>query len=394
MVTEVVEVHGGQDPRVDLDYWKHLLGPIIGSLLKSTGSYSPADQDEHLRVLSEYVIPNLGPRPSVAHTSSFITQTGCPLQPSIYFCSSGKPLVRYSWELLGPRGGSDGDPFAIEAAQKILSFLSTTVGFCTRWTNALLSAFSPTPEEVKVVQAMIPKWLKSFAADEQLPQIKRLCFCFVAFDLKGPKASIKAYFNIKAKSMATGVPENEITWNVLRNLMPSFDPALIDTLGQFLAENPASAVDTVAVDCVDEASLSNARVKLYVVSANNSFNAVRDYITLGGRFQNKVILKGLALLQDIWHLLLQEPEGIVNDDYNKRPNHCSPMSLYINFEIRPDTKLPEVKIYLPLWNYVRSDEEAVNNYEEVFRRCGYEWGKEGMYWKAFESALYALPFLI
>jgi hypothetical protein len=46
---------------------------------------------------------------------------------------------------------------------------------------------------------------------------------------------------------------------------------------------------------------------------------------------------------------------------------------------------------LPTWNYVRSDEETVKNYEEVFRRCGHEWGQEGRYRKVFESALYVLP---
>lgn len=145
---------------------------------------------------------------------------------------------------------------------------------------------------------------------------------------------------------------------------------------------------------VDEAGLSDARVKLYVYTLNNSFNTVRDYVTLGGRLQDEITLKGLTILRDIWHLLLQEPEG-VDDDYNKPINDGTILCqrTYFSFELRPGRELPEVKTYLPTWNYVRSDVETVQNYEEVFRRCGYEYGKEGKYKELFENALYVhLPF--
>ncbi|GIK05236.1 aromatic prenyltransferase [Aspergillus viridinutans] len=383
--------HDSRSNAEDLDYWTHHCVPVLSSLLRSAESYLPADQDAQLRVLYEHVLPNLGPRPSVAHTRSFLTQSGSPFQPSINL-SSGKPQVRYCWELLGHCGGSDSDPFAVEAAREILPSLSTAFGFCTRWTDAFISAFAPTPEEAKVTQAKLPKWLESFtSAASEVPPIKRLPFAFVAFDLKGPKTSIKAYFNPKAKEIATGTPATEMTWNVLRNLVPCINPASIDVLAQFLTERSVpSTIELVGIDCVDEASLSDARVKLYVHSMSNSFNTVRDYVTLGGRLQDATTLKGLAVLRDIWHLLLQEPEGIVGDDYNKPLNDGSMLCqrLYFSFEMRPGREFPEVKTYLPTWNYARSDEAIVQNYEEVFRKCGHEWGMDGRYKKVFESALY------
>jgi dimethylallyldiphosphate transferase len=101
-------------------------------------------------------------------------------------------------------------------------------------------------------------------------------------------------------------------------------------------------------------------------------------------------LKGLAVLRDIWHLLLQEPEGIVDEDYNKPLNDGSMLCqrLYFSFEMRPGREFPEVETYLPTWNYIRSDEATVQNYEEIFRKCGHEWGWDGRYKKVFESALY------
>ncbi|POR31661.1 Dimethylallyl tryptophan synthase [Tolypocladium paradoxum] len=373
---------------VDLDYWTHHIVPILSSLLKSAGSYSPADQDAHIRALSEYVLPNLGPRPSVAHTRSFLTQTGSPFQPSINL-NSEKPQVRYCWELLGPHGGSDSDPLGVEAAREILSYLSTAFGFCTRWSDAWLSAFAPTVEEAKELQVKLPRWLSSvIPAGAEVPSLKRLPFVFVAFDLSGPKTSIKAYFNPKAKEIVTGEPATDVTWNVLRSLTPSLNAASIDVLEQFLAERAVpGTVELVGVDCVDEASLSDARVKIYVYTWNNSFNTVRDYVTLGGLLQDKTTLKGLAILRDIWHLLLQEPEGL-DDDYNKPVNDNSIFyqKLYFSFEMRPGREFPEVKTYLPTWNYVRSDEATVQNYEEIFRKCGYELGDKGRYRKLFESA--------
>jgi DMATS type aromatic prenyltransferase len=234
MATEVVTAleHDSRSNAVDLDYWARHSVPFLSSLLKSAGSYSPTDHDAQLRFLSEHVIPNLGPRPSVAYTSSLLTQSGSPIQPSINV-SSGKPQVRYCWELLGPRGGSDSDPFAVEAAREILSSFSTTFGFCTRWSDAWLSAFAPTPKEIQDVQVKLPKWLASFtSAETEVPLLKRLPFVFVAFDLKGPKTSMKAYFNPKAKEIATGTSATEMTWNVLRNLVPSLNAASIDVLAQ------------------------------------------------------------------------------------------------------------------------------------------------------------------
>nr|BAM84051.1 aromatic prenyl transferase [Tolypocladium album] len=368
-------------------YWTQLCTPILSSLLKSSGSYSAEEQETHIQNLSDYVIPNLGPRPSEAHTKSFLTQSGSPFQPSVNF-SSKKTQVRYCWELLGPQGGSDSDPLAVEAAQDILSQLCKAFGYSTRWSDTWLSAFAPTLEEAKSVREMLPKWIATFTGGAELPALKRVPFVFVAFDLDGAKTSMKAYYNPKGKEIATGKPASDLTWKVLRSLTPALSSTAIDLVEKFLAERPVfSAVELVGIDLVDEAGLSDARVKLYVHTENNSFNTVRDYITLGGRLQDETTLKGLAILKDIWHLMLQEPDG-TDDDYNKPVNDSTMLCqrAYFSFEMRPGRELPEVKTYLPTWNYVRTDLETIQNYEEVFRRCGFEWGKESKYKELFERA--------
>ncbi|ERF69448.1 hypothetical protein EPUS_07852 [Endocarpon pusillum Z07020] len=108
--------------------------------------------------------------------------------------------------------------------------------------------------------------------------------------------------------------------------------------------------------------------------------------------KDEITLNGLAILRDIWHLLLQEPEG-VNDDYNKPINDGTLLCqrTYFSFELRPGRELPEVKTYLPTWNYVRSDVETVQNYEEVCRRWRLRVWKGGQIQGAFRKCFVCPP---
>ncbi|PFH59491.1 hypothetical protein XA68_12251 [Ophiocordyceps unilateralis] len=373
---------------VDLAYWERNLVPVMSSLMKSAGTYSTAEQEAQLRLLTEHVLPRLGPRMPAAYTTSFLTHSDSPLQPQMNF-RPGKSTVRYCWEPLGTRGGSESDPFAIDAAREAMQHLSTTFGLCTQWSDALLSAFAPTPEEVGVVQALLPGWLASLGPASTIPAINRLPFSMIGMDMRGSEVDIKAYFNIKIKEFATKLPVTDLAFDALRKLKPSLEPAAIDAVEKFLSDRPVpSAIEIIGIDWVDQGKMSDARVKLYVHCRNNSFNTVREYVTLGGLIQDETTLNGLEQLYKIWHLLLQEPEGIPNEDYDKPLTGNSAMyqKLYFSFELRPGKKLPEVKTYLPTWHYVRSDEETVQNYEEVFRLCRLPWGQDGQYKKLFEGA--------
>ncbi|RDA95614.1 hypothetical protein CP533_1095 [Ophiocordyceps camponoti-saundersi (nom. inval.)] len=380
--------NGSNSTDADLAYWERNLAPVLSSLMKSAGTYSADEQEAQLRLLTEHVLPRLGPRLSAAHTTSFLTQSDSPLQPQMNF-RPGKSTVRYCWEPLGTQGGSESDPFAIDAAREALQHISSAFQLCTKWSDTLLSALAPTAEEVRKVQEMLPKWLASLGPPSDITPPKRFPFSMIGMDMKGSGVGIKAYFNPKIKEFATETPATDLAWDALRKLKPSLEPDAIDTVAEFLAKRPVPcAVELIGIDWVEEAAMSDARVKIYVHCRNNSFNTVRDYITLGGLIQEETTINGLKQLSKIWHLLLQEPEGIASEDYDKPLTDISAMyqKLYFSFELRPGKKLPEVKTYLPTWHYVRSDEETVKNYEEVFRLCGLAWGQDGQYKKLFESA--------
>ncbi|KJZ72998.1 hypothetical protein HIM_07570 [Hirsutella minnesotensis 3608] len=376
------------DP-ADLEYWRRHCAPILKSLLKSTGSYSDEEQEAQLQLLSDHVLPNLGPRPSKAHTTSFITQSQSPFQPQVNFNLEG-PRVRYCWEPLGPQGGSESDPFCVEAAKVIVPALIKALGLYSQWNDVVMEAFVPTLEEARKVRDMLPSW---FAAQlppgVEPPPVTRFPFNFVAFELKGSQAGIKTYWNPKTKELASGVSATDLTWDFLDKLKPALNPKSIAMVREFLAAREIpSAVELVGVDCCNEADLADARIKLYVHTRSNSFDTLRDYMTLGGRLQDERTLKGLELLHKIWHLLLQQPQAFDNDQFEApfSDGNAFYQKLYFCFELRPSKELPEVKSYVPTWHYVRSDDETVQNYEEIFRACGQKWGNDGLYRRIFEDA--------
>lgn len=116
---------------------------------------------------------------------------------------------------------------------------------------------------------------------------------------------------------------------------------------------------------------------------------MRKYVSLGGKINDEETNQYLEKLQPIWHLLLQEPEGPVDEDFEKPINDSSMLcqKLYFSFELQPGRDFPNVKTYLPTWNYVRTDEETIANYQEIFQICGHPWGEEGRYKKIFTDAL-------
>lgn len=63
-------------------------------------------------------------------------------------------------------------------------------------------------------------------------------------------------------------------------------------------------------------------------------------------------------------------------------------TLYFSFELLPGQDIPTVKLYVPIWRYLRSDDETIRNLEAVLRMCHHPWGEDGTYGKIFRDALY------
>lgn len=149
-------------------------------------------------------------------------------------------------------------------------------------------------------------------------------------------------------------------------------------------------VELIAIDCGPESKQPSARIKVYVHTMSNSFKTVRDYVTLGGRLTDHDTLEGLGRLRGMWHLMMGEPEGINDEEWNKPLGGASFMQhrLYIGYEMKAGNSPPAVKVYAPLGSYHPSDSACIDNFKGVFRQCGWPMGKEGAFRKVVESALY------
>ncbi|KID89001.1 aromatic prenyl transferase, partial [Metarhizium majus ARSEF 297] len=178
---------------LDLGFWmRHSISPLI-ALLRAAG-YSAADQGEHIRILCEHVLPNIGPRPTATHPIKARLQTAV-------------------------RRSSLASIFALESRR--------------RWSDRLLEAFTPTAEEAKRSQENLQKWIASLLppALETKP-VSRLPFAAFAFDLDGPRALPKLYVNPKVKEIGSGSSTNETIWNLLRNLEPPINSKAVDAISE------------------------------------------------------------------------------------------------------------------------------------------------------------------
>jgi dimethylallyldiphosphate transferase len=148
----------------------------------------------------------------------------------------------------------------------------------------------------------------------------------------------------------------------------------------------------LSIDLPSDAELDRARFKIYVHTTSNSFQTVRQCMTLGGRRQDEVTLKGLEILRSIWHLLLQEKEEVA-DDYEHPIHDPSALAakLFFCLDITPGQDLPEVKLHMPVFGYVKSEEEALQNFEKILHTCNQRWAEGGKYRDMFETTLYVLP---
>lgn len=152
----------------------------------------------------------------------------------------------------------------------------------------------------------------------------------------------------------------------------------------------------LSIELVDAEDLHRARVKMYIHTTTNSFNTVRQCLTLGGRRRDETTMKGLETLRTIWHLMMQEKDQVA-DDYEKPVNDAvqQAMKLFFSLEITPGKDLPEVKLYVPVFAYMKSDADTVDNFEIMLKQCNQEWASSGRYRDMFETALYvAFPSLL
>jgi DMATS type aromatic prenyltransferase len=339
----------------------------MSSLLKNAGSYTPSQQKSHLQFLKEYIIPNMGPPPTKTQPKYLLTPTGSPFEASINLSDTGKPRVRFNFDPQLPAWDSPG------ASASPVSSIAEAVQADMHWFSQFRSEFCLSGEESEAIKSKMP------------PETAHIPQCFLAFDLDGSARSMKAYFSPIMKHMVTSNDSDAACIEMLRRLDPGLVPAMQFIAGYKEMVQEPPLVQVIGVDCMSPRD--GARVKIYTTLPENSFAAVREHVTFGGSKTDSLTLQGLSILREIWGFLINE-EGDVSDGFEKDLRIPADVGghpgLTCSWECKPGEGVPDVKVYVPLWQYCSSDSKIIENLEKVFEMRGWEWGG---YRGLFEEAL-------
>lgn len=345
----------------DFGFWDDYCNRYIDPLLDA-GHYSEAERASHRDFIRRYIIPALGPRPqpSLAKPRMGIAPHGGPCDPSINFTAK-KALARFGFAINGPESFTAEDPLGVKTAyEALVSFAQDEdSGVDLRWLHCLMALY-PRPDSIKV------------AADSALYRnySRRLVLAAgVGFD--GPRRNLKVYLSPFIKHAMTGISENEIVFEAIKTLRPgggALRPA-VKLLEDYLSTRAGDFYlcnQFIGIDCVDPCK---ARVKLCMATDTARFDHIRTAMTLSGRLDDEYTRKGMEILGDVWHLLLDEPDGI-RPDWNKPQNKLDNAlpGVFVSYEIRAGIEVPNVKVCVPMWLYHRSDEAVAENLEQVFAR--------------------------
>lgn len=315
-----VEVPASEAKEDGIAFWTRHTKPVLTSLLKDVGSYTEEQQASHLQFLEEYIIPSMGPAPEKERPKSLLTPNGSPFETSINHSDNGKSSVRFCYEPVFPGSGAGGDVISEDPIPGI----AEKAGADMRWFNQFAAAFFPSMEDDAALIDMVPK------TTIRVPKV------FLAFDLEEDKRSMKAYFYPVIKYMTSKINSDRAGFDLIRRLDPlgsSFRPAIdmIENYQKQLYGDPPLTL-VIGIDCVTPEA--GARIKIYIEPRTNSWAAVQQHVTLGGQLSDKKTTDGLAILRDMWNLMIDEPEDKeIDDNFEKEIPETSVSGLLFDSEV-------------------------------------------------------------
>ncbi|KAK8133238.1 tryptophan dimethylallyltransferase domain-containing protein [Apiospora kogelbergensis] len=363
----------------DAKFWFQICGPALAGMMDFAGTYSPEEKKGNLRFFAEQVCPWIGPRParsSDQDTSGSPYEASTPVEMSVNFSSTRKPIVRFQLEPTRVTKGqhvASEEPLVIDGLLKVLESTESLPGVNLNLVRQLLQSMVPSErQDIATLNAAV--------RDGRLPApLDHVTHLQVAFDLDGTKRSMKTYYNPMAMQLATGKNIRDVAFNAIEGLQPyGRDLAVpLGVVGDFMKSSPD--VMEVLMTGVDAADPATARIKLYTYLRDaNSWECVRRAWTLGGAAaDDEDRMTGLALLRSIWPLLMDEAATPWSrlETLQKPPRVSLSFlgTLLLTYEFRHDTRVPDVKLYLPLWQYAPTDRRIADNVAEILRTLG--WGE-------------------
>ncbi|EFQ32811.1 aromatic prenyltransferase [Colletotrichum graminicola M1.001] len=341
-------------------WWWDRCAPLLNSLLNSAESYTSEEKADHLRVFRDVVVPSFGTPTPRAKVRPLLTYDGSTFEPSWNFTKGNDGVVRYTFEPLGDTAGSEEDPFAGEIGRSLIPILSqVSSDVDLQWYKQVVNEWFVTPEEAVAARQNMP------------PHIKRIPQLFLAYDMIRSKRMLKAYLFPVLKHFATGATTSDLVFDLIPKLQPFGDKLAMPArkLQKYLATcKEPCLVEMMAIDCVDP---SKARVKVYARTTSNSKSVLADVFTLGGTQTDEATLKGVEAAEKVWHLLLDEPQGMAPDQRkDARDMKNLHKGICFAFELKQGVERIDIKAHLPWGQTARSDFQTIENFAQVLRNVG------------------------
>ncbi|OCK77494.1 aromatic prenyltransferase [Lepidopterella palustris CBS 459.81] len=341
--------------------WWQLVGPHLATLTHEA-KYSVERQLEVLMFLQSHVLPRLGDAPSpdaFAHWKSLLTNDGSPLEYSWKWNSKdGNPEIRYCIEAIGSQAGKSEDPVNYFETEKLLLQLAPVLpGLDLTWFEHFTKAFDMHRE----------------TNTNGKPEGPRTSM-FIAFEHLDDRVVVKTYF--LPSEDGRGSPPTFATFANAARTLSSNTKALEEVL-KYVSSDPHGSTlipDMLAIDCIEP---SKSRLKLYVGSTHTSFESIISVMTLGGKIKN--VENGIDQLRELFGLVLGlkkdfswSDDTLVQDPFDANLAH--PFDLYRNmtyyFDIAPGSALPDVKFYIPVIRYAKSDNDVAAGLARFLRLHG------------------------
>ncbi|WQF89232.1 Putative aromatic prenyltransferase [Colletotrichum destructivum] len=351
--------------------WLPLIYNSLSSLLHWTGSYSAEMIEYHLAFVAEAVVPRLKPPAAADEPRYLATHSHGIYEASIAFASHTPAKVRFSVQplvspacddLLGQKG----------TREKIEGIASVCSADRTWLDDFVDSVFLTAEEEAELVDK---KANGDAATSTPLQQN-----CFVAFDLetnmdKNGNAAIimKTYLFPQLKALATGQKLVDITESVMIRLAGGNKDMLAawNLLKTFLVSNHEVNIDFLAIDCL--APHKKPRAKVYVHTRLSSLSLARTVFTLGGLLPNS----SADFLSQVWPLLMdmEDVSQATMDGVEKPLNkpdkdNMQSRGLCFTLSLVPGKVIPQIKMYVPMWQYARNEADVLKRYQRILQTEG------------------------
>ncbi|KUJ08976.1 aromatic prenyltransferase [Mollisia scopiformis] len=356
--------------------------------LLEDASYSPTIKAQYMDFFNHFVVPALGPIPSVeAPWTPHLTHDASPFEPSWnvngqeYFTPNHQ--IGFTFEPIGPLAGTGEDPFNQLVPAFFVSSLASS-NICPNldlgwWYHFMIELFVPSGENQRAYELL---------SSRDAPPT-----CFLAFDLPTEDFApvMKPYLFPQRRALLDGKTNTEVLLSAVMKLHSptmSLLPA-VKNIETFLSSSKQDLIETnnkpsnlecdrdemslemVSFDCIHTSE--NPRIKLYLKTHNTSFSNIKHIYTFGGERCSPETGKALELFKQFWECLT----GLEGEWKSSSEQTAS--FLYFGLEIAHGREIPDVKIYIPAWACGVSDQGVREGLKNFFLARG--WGLGEVYEK-------------